>query len=82
MRPTEVGLFKNVDPEQVRREAHELFHSNLELIEELALIKMLEQPATEKAKEAEAFTCKYKGCNGKYTDARGSGGRTEKNCFF
>jgi hypothetical protein len=35
-------------------------------------MEQLEQPATEKAKEAEAFTCKYKGCNGKYTDARGS----------
>jgi hypothetical protein len=48
----------------------------LELIEELALIKMLEQPATEKAKGAENLTCKYKGsCNGKYTDARDSGRR-------
>jgi hypothetical protein len=49
----------------------------LELIEELALIKMLEQPATEKAKEAEAFTCK--GCTGKYTDGSGRGSDTKYN---
>jgi hypothetical protein len=47
--------------------------SKLELIEELALIKVLEQPAAEKAKEAEDLTCKCKGCNGKFTDARDSG---------
>jgi hypothetical protein len=70
------------DPEQVRRETHELFHSKLELIEELALINMLEQPATEKAKEAEAFTCKYKGCNGKYTDVTYSGGKCKRNYGF
>jgi hypothetical protein len=40
---------------------------------------MPEQAAAEKAKEAGAFTCKYKGCNGKYTDARGSGGGSKKN---
>jgi hypothetical protein len=46
---------KDPDPEQVEREAvkrdaetHELFHGKLELIEELALIKQLEQPAAEK----------------------------------
>jgi hypothetical protein len=32
------GFLNQNDPEQVRREALELFHSNLELIEELALI--------------------------------------------
>jgi hypothetical protein len=59
------------DPEQVRRETHELFHSNLELIEELALIKMLEQQATEKAKEAEVFTCKI--CPREYGGKRNYG---------
>jgi hypothetical protein len=34
---------------------HHFQRRKLELIEELALIKMLEQPATEKAKEAEAL---------------------------
>jgi hypothetical protein len=43
---------------------------------------MPEQAAAEKAKEAEAFTYKYKGCNGKYTDARGSGGSSKKNHGF
>jgi hypothetical protein len=52
VRPKEVGLFKHVDPEEVRRETHELFHGKLELIEELALIKQLEQPAAEKPKTA------------------------------
>jgi hypothetical protein len=41
----------------------------LGLIEEQALLDQLEQPAAEKAKEAEAWTCKYTGCNVKYTDA-------------
>jgi hypothetical protein len=45
-------LNQKKDPEQVERETHELFHGKLELIEELALIKQLEQPAAEKAKEA------------------------------
>jgi hypothetical protein len=54
----------------------------LDLIEEQALIKMLEQPATEKAKEADAFTCRYKGCNRKYTDATSSGAKSKKNCGF
>jgi hypothetical protein len=49
--PTKAYAFlEQEDPEQVWREAHELFHSNLELIDELAYIKMLEQPATETAK--------------------------------
>jgi hypothetical protein len=46
-----LGFAKQKYPEQVRRETHELFHSSLELIDELALIKMLEQPATEKQGE-------------------------------
>jgi hypothetical protein len=58
------------------------FQSNLELIEELALIKMLEQPAAEKAKEAEGFTCKYKGCTREYTDGSGSGSGTKYNCGY
>jgi hypothetical protein len=56
------------------------FQGKLELIEELALIKQLEQPAAEKAKEAEAFTCK--GCTGKYTDATSSGAKSKKNCGY
>jgi hypothetical protein len=54
----------------------------LDLIEEQALIKMLEQPVAEKAKEAEDWTCRYKGCNGKYTDATSSGASTKKNWGF
>ena len=53
------------------------FQSKMELIDELAYIKMLEQPAAEKAKEAEAFTCR--GCTGKYTDATSSGAKSKKN---
>jgi hypothetical protein len=45
-------------------------------------MEQLEQPAAEKAKEAGAYTCKYKGCNGKYTDARGSGASSKKNYGF
>jgi hypothetical protein len=48
--------------------------SNLEPIEELALIEPLR--ATEKAKEAEIFTCKL--CNGKYTDGSGSQWKQEE----
>jgi hypothetical protein len=81
--PTKAYAFlEQKDPDQVRREAHELFHSKLELIEELALIKKLEQPATEKAKEADAFTCKYKGCTREYTDGSGSGSGTKYNCGY
>jgi hypothetical protein len=81
--PTKAYAFlEQKDPEHVWRGAHELFHSNLELIDELAYIKMLEQPATEKAKEAEDWTCRYKGCNGKYTDARGSGAKSKRNYGF
>jgi hypothetical protein len=76
------GFANQKDPEQVEREAHELFHSNLELIDELAYIKVLEQPATRRrrAKEADAFTCK--GCTGKYTDGSGSGSGTKYNCGY
>jgi hypothetical protein len=76
-------LLVQKDPEQLWREAHELFHSNLELIDELAYIKMFEQPATEKAKEAkeaEGFTCI--GCNVPYTDATSSGAKTTKNSGY
>jgi hypothetical protein len=52
------------------------------LLMELLEQPRVEQPAAEKAKEAEAFTCKYKGCNGKYTDARGSGGTSKRNYGF
>jgi hypothetical protein len=82
--PTKAYAFlEQKDPEQVWRETHELFHGKLELIEELALIKQLEQTPAEKAKEAkeaEGFTCR--GCTGKYTDARGSGGGTKYNCGY
>jgi hypothetical protein len=44
--------------------------------------KKLQQPATEKAKEAEAFTCRYTGCNAKYTDATSSGAKSKKNYGF
>jgi hypothetical protein len=71
------AFLEQKDPEQVWREAHELFHSNLELIDELAYIKMPEQAAAEKAKEADAFTCR--GCTVKYTDATSSGAKTKKN---
>jgi hypothetical protein len=54
----------------------------LDLIEEQALIKQLEQPATEKAKEAEGFTCKYKGCDGKYTDATSSEAKSKRTYGF
>jgi hypothetical protein len=46
------------------------------------LMELLEPPAAEKAKEAEPFTCKYKGSTREYTDARDSGGSTKKNYGF
>jgi hypothetical protein len=55
----------------------------MELLEQPAAEKakdLLEQPAAEKAKEAEDLTCR--GCYGKYTDARGSGGGSKKNYGF
>jgi hypothetical protein len=79
------GFLNQKDPEQEWRETHELFHGKLELIEELALIKQLEQPAAEKAKEAkeaEGFTCRYKGCNGKYTDATSSEAKSKRTYGF
>jgi hypothetical protein len=54
----------------------------LGLIEEQALLDQLEQPAAEKAKEAEAWTCKYTGCNVKYTDATSSGAKSKRNYGF
>ena len=45
-------------------------------------MELLAQPVAEKpkeAKEAEGFTCKYKDCNGKYTDGSGSGASTKYN---
>jgi hypothetical protein len=38
-------------------------HLAKDAVTKSALIELLEQPAAEKAKEAEAFTCKV--CNGK-----------------
>jgi hypothetical protein len=35
-------------------------------VEAAGLLEQLEQPAAEKEKEAEAFACKYKGCNSMY----------------
>jgi hypothetical protein len=46
-------------------------------VEHKLLMELLEQPAAEKAKEAEDLTCRV--CYEKYTDARGSGGGTKKN---
>jgi hypothetical protein len=90
------GFAKQKDPEQVRREAqHEAeFEATMEadrqLLEErhlakdavtkAALMELLEQPAAEKAKEAEDLTCRA--CYGKYTDARDSGGGSKKNYGF
>ena len=45
-----------------------------------ALMESLEQPAAEKAKEAEIFTCNF--CSGQYTDARGSGGGSKMDYRF
>ena len=69
VRPKEVGLFKHVDPEEVRREAEreaafearmepsrELHEEGLlvrDAVEKAVLLEQLEQPAAEKAKEAE-----------------------------
>ena len=67
VRPEEVGLFKHVDPEEVRREAqhqaefaaemepsrqlHEEGHLARDAVEKAVLLEQLEQPAAEKAKE-------------------------------
>jgi hypothetical protein len=77
--PKEVGLFKGAPLSDTVSGHH--FQGKLELIEELALQEQLEQqPAAEKAKEAEAFTCR--GCTGKYTDGSGSGSGTKYNYGF
>jgi hypothetical protein len=62
------------------RQLHKEGHLAKDAVEAAALMEPLEQPAAEKAKEAEAFTCK--GCTGKYTDARGSGGDGKRNFGF
>jgi hypothetical protein len=64
------------------RQLHEEGLLAKDAVEAAGLMEQLEQPAAEKAKEAGAFTCKYKGCNGKYTDARGSGGDSKRNYGF
>jgi hypothetical protein len=67
----------------MRTERLELFQSNLELIEELALIEQL--LAAEKAKEAEVSlrTCKQTCCLAReYTDGSGSGSGSKKNYGF
>ena len=56
------------------------FQSKLAEIAELALIEQLGQPAAEKAKEAEIFTCRV--YTGKYTDGSGSGSGSKKNYGF
>jgi hypothetical protein len=78
LRPKEVGLFKEMTASDTVSGHH--FQSMLDLIEEQALVELLEQPATEKAKEAEAFTCR--GCTGKYTDGSSSGSGTKYNCGY
>jgi hypothetical protein len=52
-------------------------HLAEDAVTKAVLMEQLEQPAAEKAKEAEAFTCK--GCTGKYTDATSSGAKSKKN---
>ena len=77
------GFLNQKDPEEMRTERLELFQSNLELIEELALIEQL--LAAEKAKEAEVSlrTCKQTCCLAReYTDGSGSGSGSKKNYGF
>jgi hypothetical protein len=61
------------------RKLHEEGHLARDAVEAAVLLEQLEQPAAEKAKEAGAWTCRYKGCNVKYTDATSSGASTKKN---
>jgi hypothetical protein len=95
LRPKEVGMFKHVDPVygvqhqakfaaemSVGRQLHEEGLLAKDAVEAAGLLEQLEQPAAEKPKEAEDWTCKYKGCNGKYTDARDSGASSKYNCGF
>jgi hypothetical protein len=67
------------------RQLHKEEHLAKDALAVAGLLEQLEQPAAEKAKEAkeaEAFTCKYKGCNGKFTDAHDSGGSSKRNYGF
>ena len=64
------------------RQLHKEGHLAKDALAVAMLLEQLEQPATEKAKEAEACTYKYKGCNGKYTDATDSGASPKKNWGF
>jgi hypothetical protein len=59
------------------RQLHKEGHLAKDALAVAMLLEQLEQPAAEKAKEAEESTCR--GCTGKYTDARGSGGGSKKN---
>jgi hypothetical protein len=64
------------------RDLHEAEKVAGDAVEHKLLMELLEQPAAEKAKEAEAWTCKYTGCNVKYTDATSSGAKSKKNYGF
>jgi hypothetical protein len=83
LRPKEAGLFKHVDPvygaqHQAKfaaemsagRQLHKEGLLAKDAVEAAGLLEQLEQPAAEKAKEAEDWTCRYKGCNGKYVHRR------------
>jgi hypothetical protein len=87
------GFANQKDPEQERREAeeeaafeakmsagrqlHEEGHLAKDALAVAGLLEQLEQPAAEKAKEAEVFTCKS--CPREYTDATDSGGTSKRN---
>jgi hypothetical protein len=64
------------------RQLHKEGHLAKDALAVAMLLEQLEQPVAEMAKEAEAFTCKYKDCNGKYTDATDSGASSKKNYGF
>jgi hypothetical protein len=94
LRPKEVGLFKHVDPVYLKtwpkfaaemspsRQLHKEGHLAKDALAVAGLMELLGPPATEKAKEAEAFRCKYKGCTREYTDGGGSGSGTKYNCGY
>jgi hypothetical protein len=98
LRPKEVGMFKKDPEQVRReaeeeaafeakmsagRQLHEEGHLAKDALAAVAgLLEQLEQPAAEKAKEAEGFTYKYKGCTREYTDGSGSGSGTKYNCGF
>jgi hypothetical protein len=91
-----LGFLEKKDSEQVRREAqheavfeaamepsrqlHKEGHLAKDAVTKAVLMELLEQPAAEKAKEAEDLTCRA--CYGKYTDARDSGGGSKNNYGF